>query len=431
MQTQYAIEAKYRRLFDEASYAANGKAELKPEHEAMRKQLHMASAGWKALGGVFELPESEFAEPESLALANAAMAMVKDPEIKEMALLDFAIGAVHSDKPSAWQFCMDNGLDPAKGAHIGTDGGYVWRATGAPESSAWIAKAIRRESWKIAEYLAKRPEGKLGVPGMEREAQPAPPSEAFASEPGKRRRISKAELDEMDAFWVRDMAQWHMANHPSLMGWARETAGEKKWPAALDKALAAGGFAPLWGRAPFDMAAAVLALRGSKGALAGCLARGVPASVALGASEDFRDGDDEDDLGFGSDLAWRGGILGEKDAAASWLAVSKWIDQESAGRSARMVEALAVSNVEEWSTARYPGEDFEKRQLPKCLAFLEALSPSADKLGGMVVSLQGSVIALREEPRRKGASLARVEKLLAKWSELAKPAGEKRRILKA
>lgn len=416
MHAQTVIESSYRREIESAG-ASKGK--FKEDKAPKLRALRRALAGSRGLMVWSELDSDDLAEGPGLELAKASMAMIEDPEHRQVAMLDLADIALRGDKVAIWRFCMDQGFDAKGSGYIEQSRGGFWALSDRAPMS-WMAKAMRHESWKMVEALAACPEGKVGVPGFGADGLPVGDNVAKMEAAWKRMKLDPNQ--EIGA-----LATWWVEADPILMCWQAGLDGVKI-PASARKALAAGGFAPRFGHLEFDAAAACLALAGSTEAIDACTAAGVGPKAAL----------DRGLLLAGEMLAFHAESGSSARDSKTWQKVKQWFDaHEGEGAAGALVESGAFAVLEQqaedgWGRAGWG----RAKDAPKALEWIASQGPfDMEKAKERLNSLQGWSIEIAElvssgDTENADKLLSAVKKGMDIWTAKL-GVGSPKRILKA
>lgn len=250
-------------------------------------QVDQARAAWSSLCAWARMPPPAAMGQGGADLLAAALALAPAGFLRQAMLAGAGEIALESDNAEAWRALIGAGHDPEAWLAIMEESGERGSAEHWQPVCGWLPRAAWMGSWRVGAILAGSPEGKVGVPmpgdeeEMSRERREWIQSQESESCKGWR--------PPSDLAWRADA--WER-QHPLLLAWRpkfREGEEEESPPpSAFLAALAAAGMGPQWGRSSFDAAAANLALKGSREAIAACDAAGVrPGRASLLCDKDW------------------------------------------------------------------------------------------------------------------------------------------------
>jgi hypothetical protein len=407
MSTKSHIESSYNRLFASCSKKPT-EAQLQ-EARALRR----IAAAWDSLQSCLAMDEADMDFGPGRALAEAALAMLDRPDIRELALAELAEQSIRSDRPLLWQFCADHGFDPMSKTMASHE--RIWSLSRMDDKpSSLICKAMLHGAWRFVDMISQRPEGRMGMP------EPEPKPHAGVKNPR-----AKAEPDAWAKRWE---SEWWALNDPILFDWRRvDMDGQDPMPKALAKALADRGFGARFDVPAFALGATQLALEGSMQALRACAeARADPSAALLMLSErhSFR---------CAPIVARLGGLIGDKHYIKSWAKAKAWIDHHAGpGSSEALLHDAAIEILSSW-TPRHNEWGRATTEPALAIGLLCAHGPMRpEQANKELVMMQNLSIELAEVDKDKPRpEFARVAELMNQWSAALGSPAKPRKLLKA
>lgn len=158
MSTKHLIDSQYRQLHASLSKSPTPAQALEERH------LRRMGAAWECLLSCSQIDEVDMAQGPGRVLADAAIAIIDEPQTRQAALAELAMMALTSDRPALWAFSRLHGFDPQADDGLHT---ISWGRSRLDEKpSSWICKAIHLRAWACVEMLAHSPDGRVGLPGL-------------------------------------------------------------------------------------------------------------------------------------------------------------------------------------------------------------------------------------------------------------------------
>lgn len=334
---------------------------------AKTRRLDLIWAGWRSLIAWESLDDSSAVSGVGVALVEAALAMIEDQKYQKLALIELCRASIKGDKPHAWALCVDkmkglpvlsHGLDVFAPRRLD-----IWEA----DPLSWIGMATSVQAWACVAAMADLPMAKVGLLGFDKEGLPSAAMKGRSTR-GSGCFVQEWHGDDSDESTADQEKIWRVAmrasQDPLLMIWAREASDPEASPppAKIMRLMSRNGIAASWGDAGFDGAAAALALSGSAGALAGCVAHGIkPEAGMLGDSFRCRRGySPMASCSAGRYPALAEGISqqGLDRERRAWEGIAEWINQASGEGVAEDFEMLAAfSMLEEAMERGWPASD--------------------------------------------------------------------------
>lgn len=399
--------------------------------QAKMRRLDRIWAGWKSLCAWEGLDDDCAISEAGIALAEAGLNMVEDPKYQKLALIDLCRALIKRDKPKAWARyvdkmnelpALDNGLDIFAPRRM-----EIWAA----EPMSWIGMATSAKAWRCVALMADLPMAKVGLLGFDEEGRPSAGSKGRSAR-GMGCFIEQWDDDNSDECMAEQLKIWRVATRasqdPLIMIWAQELSDSDAAPppAKLLRMMSRNGMGASWGEPGFEGAAAALALSGSSGALAGCIAHGVkPELGMLATSYRAREGFSP----MASCSAGRYPALAEgisqpswHEEQNSWRGIAEWLNQAGGGGVAEDYEIVAALSLLENALERGWPTDASSTQAGSVLNVLNWLlvaKRQADVPKERVELLNNAAVDAAEAEARSGQvspMRATLMEVLKKWA---------------
>lgn len=398
--------------------------------QAKMRRLDRILAGWKSLSAWEGLDDDCAVSDAGIALADAGLNMIEDQKYQRLALIELCRALIKMDKPKAWARCVDkmkalpvlgNGLDVFAPRRL-----EIWEA----EPMSWIGMAARAKAWKCVAVMADLPMAKVGLLGFDEDGRPDAGFKGRSAR-GMGCFIEQWDGDDSDERMAEQLKIWRVATRasqdPLIMIWAQEVSDSDAAPppAKLLRMMSRNGMGASWGEPGFEGAAAALALSGSSGALAGCIAHGVkPELGMLAASYRAREGFSP----MASCSAGRYPALAEgisqpswHEEQNSWRSIAEWLNQAGGGVAEDYEIVAALSLLENALERGWPTDagSTKARSIQNVLNWLLVANRQADVPAERIELLNNAAVDAAEAEARSGKASpmrATLMEVLKKWA---------------